>query len=165
LVADVLMTPITQLAPVTRIHQDTPVSRRGGQDIRTDAVYVVYTSTEKTLAALRIAGGFAIALSVPLILVHYRTVPYPLPVDAPAGISPIQSEQFIERLRAEDLDVECRVYLCRDDRRAMGLAFKSPSLIVIGGRHRWWPTRAQTWRRALESSGHFVVFVEETANA
>ena len=123
------------------------------------------SSPDETLAALRIAGGFADALNVPLILVHYRAVPYPLAVDHPPGVSPIHSEQFLERLRAEEIDVVSRVYLCRDDRRAIGTALNMPSLVVVGGRRRWWPTKAQNWQRALEAAGHYVVFVEEHSHA
>jgi hypothetical protein len=160
------MTSMTPLAPTTRQQPALPPARTSdSHDLLTNAVYVVYTSTDETLAALRIAGGFAVALNVPLILVHYRTVPYPLPVDFPTGVSPIHSEEFLERLRAEEIAVVGRVYLCRDDRRAIGCALKRPSLVVVGGRRRWWPTKAQSWRRALETAGHYVVFVEEHSHA
>src|SRR5262245_60546026 len=162
---DVVMTSMTPLEPATRQYPLTPGNAPDNHDIRTNAVYVVYTSIEETLAALRIAGGFANALSVPLILVHYRAVPYPLPVDCPTGVSPIQSEAFLERLHVERIDVTSRVYLCRDDRRAIGAALNTPSLVVVGGRRRWWRTKAESWRRALEAAGHYVVFVEERSNA
>ena len=162
---DVVMTSMTPLAPATPRYPAVPTDVRNNSDIRTNAVYVVYTSTDETFAALRIAGGFARALCVPLILVHYRAVPYPLPVDSPTGVSPIQSEAFLERLRGERLDVQSRVCLCRDGRRAIGSALNMPSLVVVGGRRRWWRTKADTWRRALEAAGHYVVFVEENANA
>jgi len=163
---DVVMTSMTPLAPTTRQQPALPPARTSdNHDLRTNAVYVVYTSPDETFAALRIAGGFASALNVPLILVHYRTVPYPLPVDVPTGISPIQSEEFLERLRVERIDVVGRVYLCRDDRRAIGAALNMPSLVVVGGRRRWWRSKAHSWQRALEAAGHYVVFVEEHSHA
>jgi len=160
---DVVMTSMTPLAVQTADRPTFPVIHC--RDIQTNAVYVVYTSTDETFAALRIADGFATALSVPLILIHYRTVPYPLAVDGPTGISPIQSEEFLERLGAECLDVQSRVHLCRDDRQAIARGLTSPSLVIVGGRRRWWPTRAESSRRALEAAGHYVVFVEETSHA
>jgi hypothetical protein len=163
---DVVMTSMTPLARTTRQQPALPSARTSdSHDLRTNAVYVVYTSIDETIAALRIAGGFAVALEVPLILVHYRPVPYPLAVDRPTGISPIHSEEFLERLRVEEIDVVSRVYLCRDDRRAIGSALKRPSLVVVGGRRRWWRTKAQSWQRALEAAGHYVVFVEEHSHA
>jgi len=131
-----------------------------GPSIRTDAVYVVFTSIEETLAAVRVAGDFARALGVPVTLVHFRPVPYALPVDQPCGISPVETEAFIARLRVECLDVRVRVWSCRDERRAMRLAFKGHSLIVIAGRRRWWPTRSGRLRRMLEEAGHYVVFAD-----
>jgi hypothetical protein len=162
---DVAMTSMTSPAPALQRYPSLPSPTRELEELRTNAVYVLYTSIDETFAALRIAGAFAAALSVPLLLVHYRAVPYPLSVDTPAGISPIQSEEFLERLCADRLDVQRRVYLCRDDRRAIGLVFSQPSLVVVGGRRRWWPTRAEGWRRALEAAGHYVVFVEESSHA
>src|SRR5262245_26875355 len=162
---DVVMTSMTPLAVRTQQRPVSPATIRDRRDIDTNNVYVVYTSIDETFAALRTAGGFATALRVPLILVHYRTVPYPLPVDGPTGLSPIQSEEFLERLRAERLDVQSRVYLCRDDRQAIARGLTSPSLVVVGGRRRWWPTRAEGWRHTLEAAGHYVVFVEEASHA
>ena len=160
------MTSMTPLAATTRQQPAVPSATTSDcHDLRTNAVYVVYTSTEETFAALRIAGGFANALNVPLILVHCRTVPYPLAVDSPTGVSPIQADEFLERLRVERIDVLSRVYLCRDDRRAIGTALNLPSLVVVGGRRRLWRTKAESWRRALEAAGHYVVFVEEHSHA
>ena len=161
---DVVMTPITQPA-VSRPQPVVPPPFSHHRDLRTDAVYVLYTSTEETFMALRVASGFSTALNVPLILVHYRTVPYPLAVDYPTGISPIEAQAFQQQLRAEHLDVDCRVCLCRDDRRAIATALNTPSLVVVGGRRRWWRTKAQNWQRALEAAGHYVVFVEEHSHA
>jgi hypothetical protein len=83
-------------------------------------------------------------------------------VDAPCGISPVETDVFIERLRAEGLDVRVNVYLCRDEHRAIAAAIKPHSLIVIGGRRSWWPRESERWRRMLEAAGHFVVSVEKS---
>lgn len=163
---DVAMTSMTPLAHTTQQQPALPPARTSdSHDLRTNAVYVVYTSTDETFAALRIAGGFAKALNVPLVLLHYRAVPYPLAVDSPTGVSPIHSEDFLQRLRVEQIDVVSRVYLCRDNRRAIGAALNMPALVVVGGRRRWWRTSAESWRRALEAAGHYVVFVEGHSHA
>jgi hypothetical protein len=128
--------------------------------VRTDAVHVVFTGIEETLAALRAGSVLGRAMSAPLRLIHFRAVPYPLSVHAPTGLSPVETDAFIGRVRAEGIDVRARVYLCRDERRVMPMAFKRHSFIVIGGRHRWWPTRSERLRRLLEDAGHFVVLVD-----
>jgi hypothetical protein len=139
-----------------------PPVEQSGQGIRTDVVYVVHTSIEETLAAVRVAAAFAKPLGVPVTLVHVRTVPYPLAVDEPPGVSPITTAAFLTRLQADGLDVRVRVCLCRDARRAIPSTFRSHSLIVVAGRRRWWPTESERWRRMLEADGHFVVFVDKS---
>src|SRR5262245_44082328 len=99
-------------------------------------------------------------MSVPLTLIHLRTVPYVLSVDAPTGLSPVETDGFMKRLREEGIDVRVRVYLCRDERRVIPFGFKPHCLIVIGGRHGWRQTAAERWRQRLEAAGHFVLFVD-----
>jgi hypothetical protein len=140
------------------------VMERRGVALRTNAVHVVFTTIDETLAAMRIASELANALSVPVTVVHIRTVPYVLPVDAPNGLSPVETDGFVNRIREAGreagVDVRLRVYLCRNPHRIASLAFKRHSLIVMAGRRSWWPTRKERWRRALEAAGHFVVFVD-----
>jgi len=128
--------------------------------LRTDAVSVVYTTVDDTLDAVRVGADLAKALGAPLHLVHFRAVPVHVPVGEPTGVSPLETDAFIERLRAEGIAAAVRVYLCRDASRTIPWAFKPHSLIVIGGRRSWWPTLAERWRDALEAAGHFVVFVD-----
>jgi hypothetical protein len=132
--------------------------------IGTNALYIVFTSIDGTLVALRIASDLAKALNVPLTLVHLRTVPYVLPLDAANGPSPVETEAFVRRVRdvgrEAGVDVRVCVYLCRDVQQVVPLAFKPQSLIVMAGKRSWWPTRTERWRRSLESAGHFVVFVD-----
>src|SRR5262245_32313317 len=136
-------------------------SQPGTPSIRTDRIYLLYTGIEQTLAAARAAAPFAKALGVPLTVVHFRTVPYPLPVDAPAGISPIQTAAFLRRLRDEHLDARVQVYLCRDDQQTMPRALTTHSLVVLGGHQRgWWPSRIERSRRLLQAAGYFVLFID-----
>jgi len=128
--------------------------------LRTDAVYVVFTTVPDTLPAVRVGHALAASLDAPLTLLHFRTVPFVLPVDAPTGISPVETEDFLARMRSEGIDVRVRVFLCRDEQRAMPFAFRPHSLIVMGGHPSWLPTHAERWRRSLETAGHLVMFVD-----
>ena len=133
--------------------------------LRTDAVSVVYTTFEDTLEASRIAADLAQAMQVPLRVVHFRTVPRQVPVDQPDGLSPVETEAFVGRLRQEGITTaRVRVYLCRDELRTIPYAFSPHSIVVIGGRRSWWPTRAERWRRTLEEAGHFVMFVDSSTH-
>src|SRR4030088_2778467 len=108
-------------------------------------VYVVFTSIDDTLAAAHVASDLARAMAAPLTVIHFRTVPYALSVDKPDGLSPVETDGFVKRLRAEGLDIRIRVYLCRSPRRAIPLAFKKGSLVVVAGRRGWWPSRSERW--------------------
>ncbi len=153
------MSDVIQLAPpigssARRLHDaNAPI-------VRTDAVNVVFTTPQDTLAALRVASAVGKAMSAPLRLVQFRSIPYPMSVDAPSGLSAVEADEFVERVRAEGVDLRVRVYLCRDERRVMPLAFGPHSFIVLGGRRSWWPTPADRLRKRLEAAGHFVVFVD-----
>jgi hypothetical protein len=82
--------------------------------IRIGAVHVLFTSVDETLAAVRIASDLAEALTVSLTLIHLRVVPFALPIDAPVGDSPVETDAFLDRLDSEGLNVSVRVCLCRD---------------------------------------------------
>lgn len=158
-----------ELPPVKKpMRGRTPVSSPMAGEwptIRTDAVYVLFTTIDETLEAVRTADALG-ALAAPVTLIHVRAVPYPLPVDRPSGLSPVETCAFMDGLIAEGLDVRVHVFLCRHERLALPMAFKPRSLIAIGGRHRrggpgrLWPTRPERWRRWLEAAGHFVLFVD-----
>ena len=154
------MSQIMQLASADVEATRGPSLDHSDPTIRTDAIYVVYTSIDGTLAAARVAGNFAKAVGVPVTVIHFRTVPYALPVDAPCGISPVETDAFLERLRAEGLDIRVNVYLCRDEHDAIPLALRPHSLIVAAGRRGWWRTESARWRRMLEAAGHLVMFVD-----
>jgi len=128
--------------------------------IRTDSIYIVFTTCVETVAAVRVAAELGKAMAVPLTLIHFRAVPYPLSVEAPAGLSPVETNTFTDRLRDEGIEVRVRVYLCRNERRIIPFAFTPHCLIVIGRRQRWWPTAADRWRQRLEAAGHFVLLVD-----
>jgi hypothetical protein len=153
------MSEVIPLAPLFEARSAQP-RERGVLLIRTDSIYIVFTTIEETLAAVRVAAELGKAMAVPLTLVHFRAVPYPLSVEAPAGLSPVETNAFIDRLSDKGIEVRVRVYLCRNERRVIPFAFKSHCLIVIGGRHRWWPTAAERWRQRLEAAGHFVLLVD-----
>jgi hypothetical protein len=129
----------------------------------TDAVSVIYTGFDETLRAARVAADLAKKMNVPLRVVHFRTVPRQLDVDRPNGLSPIESEAFMSRLLEEGISARARVFLCRDETKTIPYAFKPHSIVMIGGRHSWLPTRLERWRHALEDAGHFVVVVDPSA--
>ncbi len=125
-----------------------------------NAISVVYTSFEDTLRAVRVGATFADLMGLPLRVVHFRTVPRQNDVDRPDGVSPVETEAFTARLAEDGISARVRVYLCRDEAKTIPLAFTPQSIVVLGGRPSWWPTRVERWRHALEAAGNFVVLVD-----
>jgi hypothetical protein len=128
---------------------------------------VVHTSYQGTLAALKAAATLATNLDVRLGLIMTEIVPHRLPLDRPR-----RSVEFLKRIQ-EDLVAEAglgseeiliQICVCRDTRETLGRLLPTPSLIVLGGRRAWWPTREQRLETFLSRLGHQVVFVDSGAD-
>jgi hypothetical protein len=124
-------------------------------------ISVIFTDHQGTLSALRTAGALADQLQAHIILLVTRVVPYAFPL-----ASPPVSIQFTER-RLLDLAhrgaqgpivISVQLYLCRDPRLCLLEALKPRSLVVVGGRARWWPTKETKLARMLQFAGHRVIF-------
>lgn len=124
------------------------------------SVAVVFTSVESTLAALRKAGALADRLSSRITLLVPQVVPFPLPLTSPPVLLDWNERRF--RVIAEESRVETtiRIYLCRDRLEALRTVLSPHSLLVVGGRKRWWPTVEKRLARQLRRAGHEVIFTE-----
>jgi hypothetical protein len=128
-------------------------------------VYVVFTSIDETLRAVRVARGLARAMRSRVVLIHFRAVAFAAPLEQPGGLSPVETDAFRRRLEADGGDVTVRVCLCRDVLGAIRSMLREPSLVVIGGGRHLWQTGSDRWRRVLEAQGHLVVRVDEGVRA
>jgi hypothetical protein len=121
---------------------------------------VVFTSVEPTLAALKKAGALASRLNGRITLVVPQIVPYPLPLKTPPVLIEFNERRF--RIIASESRVETtvRIYLCRDPSETLAEVLKPRSIVVLGGRRRWWPTAEERLARKLRRVGHEVIFTE-----
>ena len=123
-------------------------------------VTVVHTSDQATLSALQKAAVLANSLHARLTLLYPQIVPFPRPVTS----SPVLPEFTERRLRkiASHIpaDTEIRICLCRDREDALAVELRPRSVIVLGGRKRWWPTPEKSLARKLRRAGHEVIFTE-----
>lgn len=118
---------------------------------------MVFTDLGATKVALKAAIELAHDLNAELILLVAKVVPWPLPLEAP----PVSGE-FTERVLSElvgeqEADITARVYLCRDRGPTIRHILEPGSLVVIGGRKRWWRCRTPPLARILERDGHAVI--------
>src|SRR5579872_6705693 len=117
----------------------------------------LFTSIESTLSALRKARALASRLGVCITLIVPQVAPYPLPLNSPPVPRHFTERHF--RVLADQCPVETtvRIYLCRDRMKTLLKVLKPHSLVVVGGRRRWWPTAENRMASQLRRSGHEVV--------
>lgn len=123
-------------------------------------IAVIFTSVGATTAALKKAGNLAESLGARITLVVPQIVPYPLPLTSPPVLLEFQEKRFREIAAESPVDVRVQLYLCRDGLETLKTVLKPHSLVVIGGRKRYWPTREKSLVRKLRRAGHEVIFTE-----
>jgi len=123
-------------------------------------VSVVFTSLRGTLSALRKAGVLAQELGARITLVVPQIVPYPLPLANPPILLELNEKRFCTIARDSHVQTTVRIYLCRDRWDTLVKVLRPRSVVVIGGRKRWWPTAEMRLARKLSAAGYDVVFVE-----
>jgi hypothetical protein len=123
-------------------------------------ITVVFTSTEATLGALREAAVLANRLSGRITLLVPQIVPYPLPLSSPPVLLDWNHRRFRILAGLSLVQTKVLLYLCRDRDDALRSALPPRSLVVLGGRHRWWPTAEKRLAACLRRAGHEVVFKE-----
>jgi hypothetical protein len=158
------------------MHMSTPAERRAVPQYRVEELFevsrpdtghvtVLFTELGATLKALAVARGLGRALGAGVSVVALQTPTYqPRGVAASSSASDVELETLQSRLRAAG-DVRVRVFAAPHTNEALRLALAPGSLVVLGGRRRWWPTAASHLHHLLEALGHYVVFVDEVSHA
>jgi len=123
-------------------------------------VVVVFTSVESTVQALRKAGALAGSLHARITLVVPQVVPYPLPLTSPPVLLDFSERRFRVIAAESPVETTVRLYLCRDEMETLSAVLAPHSLIVLGGRKRWWPTREKRLTGRLRRAGHEVILTE-----
>jgi hypothetical protein len=135
-----------------------PKSQEGGKREPRLNISVVFTSVDPTLAALRKAGQLASRLSARITLIVPQVVPYPLPLASPPVLLDWNEKRFRVIAETSPVETTVQIHLCRDPVEMLKSALAARSLVVIGGRGRWWMSREKSWARTLRRAGHEVIF-------
>jgi hypothetical protein len=123
-------------------------------------IFVIFTDHPGTLAALRMADQLTKKLDARLRLLMLYEVPYALPLTRPAVDVRFLEEQLRALASKVPVAIAAHVYLCRDKCRTVRLILKPRSIMILGGRKRWWPTAAHKLASVLKKDGHHVIFAE-----
>ena len=123
-------------------------------------IAVVFTSVASTLAALKEAGNLASSLGARIKLVVPQVVPYPLPLETPPVRAEFNENRFRVITSESPVETSVQIYLCRDRFEALTSALKPGSIVVLGGKRRWWSTRDERLAWKLRRAGYEVLFKE-----
>ncbi len=137
-----------------------PAQPAGVEADRQLNIAVVFTSVESTLAALKEAGNLANSWGARIKLVVPQVVPYPLPLETPPVLVEFNENRFRVMASESPVETNVHIYLCRDRFEALTAALTPGSIVVLGGRKRWWPTKDETLARRLRRAGYEVLFKE-----
>ena len=116
-------------------------------------VNVLFTDDEGTRTALKQAVDLASGLDAATRIIVPYIVPFPLPLNDP----PVPLNFTCERIQclagSVGADPYVDLYLCRDRVDLLQKILPPESIIVIGARKRWFPTRAERIARRLRKQG------------
>ena len=123
-------------------------------------ISVIFTSVEPTLAALQEAGERAYSLGARIKLLVPQVVPYPLSLETPPVLLDFNENRFRVLAGETPVETSVHIYLCRDRFETLALVLEPGSIVVLGGRKRWWSTPEQRLARRLRHAGCEVLFKE-----
>jgi hypothetical protein len=124
------------------------------------AVDVIYTTGQGTHLALKKAWALAQDLRAHVRLVYIYAVPYTLPLTKPAVPLAFLQDKLEKLASGFSGEASVQIFLCRETLQTLEDVLPQASLVVLGGRRRWWPSKAQRLERRLQRLGHQVVFAE-----
>ncbi|MDP8988824.1 MAG: hypothetical protein M3N41_01925 [Acidobacteriota bacterium] len=120
-------------------------------------IVVIHTKPSETLSALRMAAELASGLA-PVRLLAVQVVPYPLDLYAPPVSTQFLESHYAQLVSQANINASVDIRLGRDAGDAIECGVGPHSVVVIGGRRRWWPTATMRLARRLERLGRQVVF-------
>jgi hypothetical protein len=126
-------------------------------------VSVIATTTDGTVAALQAAVDLARDLEARVALVAAEVVPLQFPLDKPPVSLAFIQRRLYEMVFNAGIKAKAariRICLCRDRDECLRRFLPPRSLIVIGGRRRWWSWQERKLERLLRQLGHHVIFIE-----
>jgi hypothetical protein len=126
-------------------------------------IVVPYTEWALADAVLKRAMALTAGLKATVRLVAVHAIPYPLPFHCPTALHAHLVEQLVDLASRCPLAVDPQVVLARYRDDGFRHVLKPASIVLIGVRKRFWPTREEKLARALARDGHQValLYLEE----
>ncbi len=122
-------------------------------------VFVLFTSIDETLKALRRAQQIARPVGAHIVVVAAPVIPHPLQLDQPPVSFDFLIKEFEEKAGGHLDNIRIAVYLCRDQEEALKRVLNIHCPVVIGISKRWLPTREERLAKRLLRIGYDVITV------
>ena len=132
-------------------------------------VHVICTNLEganleRVRAAHSLAGKLARDLGARVTLLAAQVVPYPLPLERPPVAAAFTEQALLRMVSEQEVETAIEVRLCRDSEETIREALAPESVVVMGGRRRWWPIREWMLAWKLRRDGHHVIYADGSDN-
>jgi hypothetical protein len=118
---------------------------------------VVFTDFEGTKAALTVAANLTAGLDAHIDLIVPQVVPFPLSLANPAVPPGFTLRRLCGLAAASNVHASIYMYLCRDRFQTLLQVLEPHSIVIFGGRKRWFPRKTDRLARALRKNGHQVI--------
>lgn len=150
----------------------TPIRERRGAPVESFRwergaglnVHVICTSLEGAKTAFGVARKLARDLGASITVLAAQVVPYPLPLEEPPVGVEFTEQALLRMVGEEEVDTAIDVRLCRDSEETIREALAPESVVVMGGRRRWWPIREWMLAWKLRRDGHHVIYADGSDN-
>lgn len=123
---------------------------------------VIFTYRRRTVEALDWTLRLARGLEAKIKLIHAQQVPMAFPIDRPPVDVAFTKSQLMEiahRAAHHEVEVQAQLYLCRDRSKSLSEVLKPSSLVILGGKDRWWLTPESRLAKLLAKKGHRVILL------
>lgn len=124
---------------------------------------VIRTTHEGTAAALEAAIGLSAELNASIAVLTIKSVPSHFrPEQTSTSLDSSEMQELLQVLgpHAHAVEVVERICHCRNLDGDLQQVFRRRSLVLIGGKRRWWTSGEERLEKALRRLGHHVIFIE-----
>ncbi len=136
-------------------HQNQTFDRTSHGSSGAFPLIILFTTESETLTALVETAHLANQLGADIQILIPYLVPYPLPLDKPRVQPEFKLRNFIWACHQQTTCIRIDILLCRDLQGCIDDGLRPKSVVIVGGRERWWPLspRMRLMRR-MRKAGH-----------
>lgn len=125
------------------------------------AITVFHTAVRPTLCALRRAATLARGLGAAIRILNVRAVPYPLPLDKPPADREVLARNISTLAAGYPIPTHIEICYGRDILDSLLQALSPNSIVLIGVKRKWCPSKERRWAKQLSRRGHHVILVDQ----